>query len=96
MKKQRKVLQDREESMSQSAEMVKKQAFWKMASTVVHFGWSIARVCTEGLVKTQVSEFPVTALVAVLAQSLSLSKQGQHSSNLKTKTSSFRVPVTPW
>lgn len=92
MKKQRKVLQDREESMSQSAEMVKKQAFWKMASTVVHF----ARVCTEGLVKTQVSEFPVTALVAVLAQSLSLSKQGQHSSNLKTKTSSFRVPVTPW
>lgn len=40
-----------------------------MASTVVHFGWSIARVCTERLV---VSGFPVIALVAVLARSLSL------------------------
>lgn len=72
MKKQGKVFQDREESMNKRAEMVKKKAFWKMANTVVHFGWSIARVCTEGLLKTQVSKFPVTALVAVLAQSLSL------------------------
>lgn len=52
--------------MNRNAEMVKNKAFRKMASTVVHFGWSVARVCTEGLEETQVLEFPVTVLVAVL------------------------------
>lgn len=58
--------------MNRNAEMVKNKAFWKMASTVVHFGWSVARVCTEGLEETQVFEFPLTALVAVLDQLSSL------------------------
>lgn len=36
-------LQAKEENMNRSsAEMVKIKAVWKMASTVVHFGWSVA------------------------------------------------------
>lgn len=53
--------------MNRSAEMVKNKEFWKMASTVVHFGWCVDRVCTQGLAKTQVFEFAVTVLLAVLA-----------------------------
>lgn len=69
--------------------MVKKAAFWKMANTVAHFGWSAVRVCTKGLAATQVFEFPETALVAVLAQS-SLLKARSIVSKFKNKTIQFQ------
>lgn len=67
VKNQRKTFQGGEESINKSTETVKNESFWKMASTVVHFGCNVTRVCTEGLAETQVFKFPVTVLVVLLA-----------------------------
>lgn len=63
-----------------------------MASTVVHFGWSITRTCTEALAETQVFKFSVIALVAVLALLLSLLKARSTASKLKNKYVQLQSP----
>lgn len=74
MKNQRKAFRGREDN-TRCAEMEKNKVFWKMASTIVHFGWSVARICTERLAQTRVFEFPVTALEAVLVQVSTLRRE---------------------